>query len=1193
MPEKNHYETLGVEEDSPLETIKAAYRKLALKFHPDKNPGNTANTEQFQNIATAYGILSDPEKRKRYDKELRDAEEVDAFEIVEENESSASNNALMMVKTYRFGEVVIGANPTRKELFELAHKDLTLAKTIVETPELLEILGYIRFLDLAEKYEEIAEIFLKKQFREPEPAFYSFSANDEYGLWVLAKKHSIICQLILQDSQLSSRLNIQQLLELRTQYADDQAVQTAFENNEEVSARYNAYRELHAYLDEAADTRVMDTAKLETLFYEAKLTPELLEHLAKEKLIVARLIFESPKLYNSLTFLELFRIALKHKEIAVNFVRNKALWLSCAQDSLGMSTVISYSAIFTLARKYSEACLLLLTNEELSHSVSGKEWHRLRLHYEQNSQITIALNSNQSVATMLNAYEQLLTVATKGNFVTVSELQNHCRTANLRGNELKTLAKKSFAIAQAILSDNELEKVLGYHRRELYLSHKEIALTLDDKAITAAYFFHEDDFYTMAATWIEVCQLILAKPKLLAKLSGKHLYDLTVQYGLKIDLADEEPLKRLRSYALIDIASKNPAGMRLHKRATASLQKEEHRENLYQMAKIYQRQNTRESLELAGDYYYRAAVLGHGDALPPFVEMVQATPNSINQIKVAEVYVRQGKMEEARAWRALARASLQLAEINPLAEHITRCLGNLKDDFCSELVGAFYLEAMVFLTELPQFNDVEKIPIYHSLSHCLEQCNESQLALTALLNIPDLLRSEDDLLRMGNLALTATADRQLIEQLQQFDNSESESALLRSPQNLAERYKNALPYYLTAAARGFASAKRLSINMLREFFNLDLPMDEIGSLVLQEQTMIENFSLVLNDEEIRKNHGQMFLQLALKNSTIAAHLLSFLSFAEITAHLTDTYLLSLLQQHPTLIGENSVVQRVIPHIKDAETYYQIGLLCLQQNQKKSALSFFSKAAEFEHQNARLFTKYSALTEDSFVFDALQLMMDKNLLSWLPVFETIYQLPQLYQKVRQQFLELLKKDEYSATVEEDFVATVATLETISQQMDTQKKAINAFLSQQEQLVIRFQKDSQRYWQQGLKTEARKSSTKSMIVQNLITKLQMDVKHYYSQDFSSIAPDDAAFSQRLKTTIREQLIEPNAELKEQASWAKQLAFSLLCALRKIFPTSATLSVWMTNVSAHFKVITENEATALLSNAADCFIAPVVVT
>lgn len=63
----NHYSTLGVTLNSTDLEIKSAYRKLAIKYHPDKNDGNKEFEEKFKKIAEAYSILSDPEKRKKYD----------------------------------------------------------------------------------------------------------------------------------------------------------------------------------------------------------------------------------------------------------------------------------------------------------------------------------------------------------------------------------------------------------------------------------------------------------------------------------------------------------------------------------------------------------------------------------------------------------------------------------------------------------------------------------------------------------------------------------------------------------------------------------------------------------------------------------------------------------------------------------------------------------------------------------------------------------------------------------------------------------------------------------------------------------------------------------------------------------------------------------------------------------------------
>ncbi len=64
---EDYYEALGISRNSTLEEIKTAYRRLALKYHPDKNPGDKAAEERFKQLSEAYQVLADTEKRQLYD----------------------------------------------------------------------------------------------------------------------------------------------------------------------------------------------------------------------------------------------------------------------------------------------------------------------------------------------------------------------------------------------------------------------------------------------------------------------------------------------------------------------------------------------------------------------------------------------------------------------------------------------------------------------------------------------------------------------------------------------------------------------------------------------------------------------------------------------------------------------------------------------------------------------------------------------------------------------------------------------------------------------------------------------------------------------------------------------------------------------------------------------------------------------
>ena len=64
---RDYYEVLGVDKNATEDQIKKAYRTIAIKYHPDRNPGNKEAEEKFKEAAEAYDVLHDPKKRQQYD----------------------------------------------------------------------------------------------------------------------------------------------------------------------------------------------------------------------------------------------------------------------------------------------------------------------------------------------------------------------------------------------------------------------------------------------------------------------------------------------------------------------------------------------------------------------------------------------------------------------------------------------------------------------------------------------------------------------------------------------------------------------------------------------------------------------------------------------------------------------------------------------------------------------------------------------------------------------------------------------------------------------------------------------------------------------------------------------------------------------------------------------------------------------
>jgi hypothetical protein len=598
-----YYALLGVAIDAEFSQIKAAYRQLQLKYHPDKNSAPDA-VNHFIQVCDAFKVLSDPKARAEYDAQIK----VGLTIRLTTGGEAGTGNALVVQSALNMIDLLKNQNIDGSSLGKLAATDEMLAHEILDDVSLRENL-FVYVDAAADRYESIALRAIHYQM---------FGASSNYFLNKLAARHFAVFKLLILSDD-AEKIFSQKFFQYCLVVYGEAATRFC-QTVPEVIANFGLDAD-SAIPESADDFGRMFAAS--TLITEAHLQNFLLR-----------------SMQHSLFFF-------------VGSYTHEALSAGCLVSIINQFTDQSlFSAIFTqepywqllehhgvyLVRWCKASvfqCALILSIHEFAALMSGKVLDELIQLF--GAAIQARIDSDASLQCRVKAYRRV-TELINSQYVNQQQGEFVKNFVDCEfGVTEKELYLQDFVVAEVLLRHNTL---LPEHAISAAILHSQLVSRIfSDAMFLAELCCSPEKIFAIALQNKRHCLLVLSRNELALKLSGKNLLALTLNFGTAVSeqiLADVNLAKRLLAYTLLQQTSH--AGSKHYvKQISLDFDNGNQAELFCKMGYAYLDSVGVDKLQMAAVYFYKAALLNHEEAFRQLCLLSSDLPESYH-IKIAYLY---------------------------------------------------------------------------------------------------------------------------------------------------------------------------------------------------------------------------------------------------------------------------------------------------------------------------------------------------------------------------------------------------------------------------------------------------------------------------------------------------------------------------------------------------------------------------